>query len=293
MNYLTLSPSLDLTERHGTPTRGSFATLDRYLALLEPVGIDDPANVRPLRDLALRLREKGASKAKIGDPTERVLDDLIAGKTDEDDALRVMGKRAAPEEARDAERRRRDDADELVRKTLLRAVRLIHDIGDGWLDLLRPLAARAVERRDAHAWKGVHDLAAFLRDPSTSANDPGIYALAAAMPDALHDGPRVLYQFGDAGRGVYLWRVEQSEGIAGAVRASAGPTPISNDWSEVGYDLTDAVPWPTIDDIAAHPEWRPGIYSAQEVITNQATMLDAQEREIARLRSGASMRGAA
>ena len=99
------------------------------------------------------------------------------------------------------------------------------------------------------------------------------------MPNATDDGDLWLYQYGDAGRGLYLWRVQH----AGPGQVTPGtllPTP--SGVRRVAFSFARTAPMPTIQDIREHAEeWGgAGLFSASEAIANMHRALAVQDREI-------------
>ena len=173
-----------------------------------------------------------------------------------------------------------------------------HDVGTPVLTRLQsvhPVRARrdVVEDRREHlpARVGRHRLpgavarfAAFLRR-----RDVG--ALDWLRESANTDADLWTYSFADGGVGVFRWRLRASDGVRGAIRGTAGPTPIASGWQRVGFVLGSAAPLPSISDIAENADmWKPSVYTAREVVASIERAVEEQEREIARLRSGTDAR---
>jgi hypothetical protein len=253
------------------PNGGTWRQLDEYQRHLDSLRLVDPTKASALRVAAEHVRDAAAANNKLSDSGD--LDERVAaGELSAQDALKMMAKRPNPEEAQKQQRKRQDDADTLTGQLLHKAVLAIN--GYDWLGALKPLAAAAVERRAQGSWDRVHAFAEWLRDPRAK-----VCALGAAMADHVQDADPWLYQFGDAGRGLYLWRVEHS-GAGQAVPGTALPLP-NGGW-RVAMALKHTAPLPTIADIAEHDEkWGgAGLYSADEVIENMNRALTAQDAEI-------------
>jgi hypothetical protein len=142
-----------------------------------------------------------------------------------------------------------------------------------------------VKNSDEDKWRRVHEFARWLRDPLWVR----VRALGAAMVSENDDADPWLYMFGDAGRGLYLWRVEHAD-----VGQWTPGTPLitPSGTRRIAFSLSPNAPMPTIADIRAHAdEWRPGLYSAAEAIQNMHRALDAQDREIALLMGEPPLQG--
>jgi hypothetical protein len=262
-----------LTFRPATvPNGGSWAQLDAYARHLAGLRLPDPTKASAFRVAAEHVRDVVAASNRTPD-VEDLDERVVSGDLSPQDALKMLGKRPDPEDARKQQRKRQDDADTLTRQLLHKAVLAIHSYGDDWLAMLRPIVTTALEKRDEGTWNRAHAFAAWLRDPLVK-----VCALAAAMANSTQDADPWLYQVGDAGRGVYLWRVEHSD--AGQVVPGVA-LPLPNGGWRIAHAFKRNALLPTFADFIEHAdEWSIGLYAAEQVIENMHRELAAQDAEI-------------
>jgi hypothetical protein len=269
-----------LTRRLVRPQRADWGTIPKYQEHLAGLGIDDdPTKATEMYASALQLRD-AANRKDAGRVTD-IADAVAAGDMSVEEVRKAVAKRPDRAEAEEQHRKVQRAMNSTAKAVLLRAVLEIHEHGlkgpaeGGWLALLRPLAEKAIAERDQATWNRLHLFAKWLRSPSV-----GVCGLAAAMANNTTDADFWLYMVGDAGVGLYRWRVARSN----SKQANPSlPIPTHDGRWRIAYVIRGNAPFPTVHDFAEHPEWAPGLYSADEVIANQARAIAEQDRELARL----------
>jgi hypothetical protein len=268
-------PTYPVHVRRGGPSAGgSFEKLAAYAEHLRVVGAPDPTRVAGLVTAAMRVRDVAAD-----DPTldaASFADRVAGGHMSPKKALDEMGRRPHPDDVRMAAVRRQQDATNLVSDLLQRAWREIHEYGEGWLDMLKPIAADAVQTGNEQLWHRCHEFAGWLRDPKWV----GVRALSAVMPNETDDAGTEHYMFGRP-KAVYVWRVERS---AGNDITRTNPTVTPSGKAITAYGLRPDALWPSFHDICAHAdEWQPGLYSAEEALDNILRDVRRQDEDITEL----------
>jgi hypothetical protein len=255
------------------PAGGSLAQLDAYASHLRALNLPDPTRVSGLR-VAIDHVRGAVTERKTNEPDD-FAQRVAEGGMSAEDALRQMAKRRDREEEQRAALKREQDADELVRDLLHRAALSIYEYGAGWLDLLRPIAVKALEARDPRTWDACVSFSAWLRDPMV-----GICAVAPAMQNSSQDTESIAYHVANA-RELFLWRAEHSD----ARDVTPGsPTALPEGGHVVPIVLSPHAAIPTVVELAENREaWGVGVFSGAEVIANQDRAIAKQDREIARL----------
>lgn len=260
------------------PTRPSGATwqqLDTFASHLSAVHLPDPTKATARRVAAEHVRDEAARHAPSASPANNITERLADGSLSPKDAAALFAKQPdAKEVEASADKVRREmenQCGELVRLAVL----AIHEYSDGWLDLLRPVAADAIKRRDHAMWDACVSFSAWLRDPMV-----GVCALSAAMQNSTQDCEAVLYTVANP-RALFLWQVEHSD-ARDVVPGS--PTALPDGGHIVPVVLSPNAARPGVNDYADNVAvWRPGLYSAQDVIANMHRALGAQDAEMAAL----------
>ena len=258
------------------PSGGSWEQLDTYGRHLVKLGMLDPTECTARRVAAEQLRNEAERYSAATTKDDNMAGRLAAGELSARDAAKLYAKSVDVSEAQATATKVRLGLEAQCRELLRFAVGAVHE--HPWLEVLRPIAAKAIEQRDQLTWDRVHGFAAWLRDPAV-----GVCALSAAMANPSQDGDPWLYQFGDAGRGLYLWRVN-----ADGTQAMPGTSLALPDggWRTT-FALRRTAPFPSIEVIAEHADaWRPGLFSAEEVIANQERTLSEQDAELDALMGG-------
>lgn len=253
------------------PAGGSWAQVDAFQQHLAGLGLADPTRVAALLVAARHVRDAATVSLKSNDVDDDV-ERVAKGEMTADEALRRRAKRPDSEEMAKAARRRQDDAEALTRDLLHRAAGAI--FAYGWIELLGPVVAEALKRRDETTWRRAHAFAEWLRSEQV-----GIRALSAALASNVADSDWWLYATGDGGRGVFLWQVEHCEpgqAVPGQPMAMPGGSHV------VPFALKTNVAPPSVTDFAEHAEeWGGvGLFTAEQVVENMNRSLAAQDREI-------------
>jgi hypothetical protein len=258
------------------PGAGTWQQLDSYAGFLRSLNLPDPTKATARRVAAEHVRDEaqrlGAGVAVEHDNsiTTRLADGSMTAK----DAAKMLAKQPDAKEAEATATKMRLGLEEQCRELLRLAVLAIHEYGAGWLDVLRPIAAEALKTRDQERWNRVHELAAWLRDPTWA----GVCGLSAAMASNTQDCEPVLYAVADP-RALFLWRVEHAD-PRDQVPGSVTVLP-DGSGHIVPIVLAPHAATPTVDDFAENAApWKPGLYSAEQVIENMHRGLTAQDAEV-------------
>ena len=245
--------------------------LPTYLDHLRRLRLKDPTQASEHWRRALELHE-AARSARPHDPRSDLAAQLAAGAIDVEQAR--LAAAAQPDRAAVAQaaREHRATLEAGRNRALLAALEALYDLGeDAWLELLRPIVAKALTKGDDDLWRNVHGLARWLRDPYRTR----IGGLTAAATTARIDAEMYLYQFARPDL-VYRWSAERA--TDGQRHEIAEYT--VDGLTRVEYRLRGA-PTPKITDF--QPSWGAGLYSAAELIANTDASLKAQEAEFSKL----------
>lgn len=254
---------LPSTSEHWSPA-GPVA---RYLKYLRALDLKDPTGAEKLYQVALELRERSSAAAAAAKPDgeAEITRRLAMGEIDAEQASRLLAKVPRQEDVQEKEARDRVMIQDATRRAYGSAVRAIHDYGDRWLELLRPLVQAAVDAQDQERWDALHRLAGWLRSPALSALE-----MIAIDPSGG------LFEFGEPWRYTvrrpdlyHAWRLEHAE------RTHAGTTELIGPSVFVAYRVT-AGPHPTLADMV-QGEMEPGLHSASEVLAITEAILAEQE----------------
>lgn len=256
------------TSEHWSPTESPVA---RYLLYLSVLGIEDPTRFKRQRatdyyQQAISLREHSVTVAAKQDDDPAIIGRLARGELSPEDAEKALAKVApkAAEVQEQTERTRQAFAN-ATRMAYASAVLAIHDYGDKWLDVLRPLVQEAVAAEDQARWDKLHAFAASLRSPAlgglamvatdeTGTNEFGeTWRYTVGRPDLYHE-----WRFARAERTHEATAPERvGTDVFVATRVTAGPHPSLTDMVQGGMS--------------------PGIYSAAEVIAITEAIVAKQE----------------
>ena len=246
-----------------TAQRGIAGTWSKYCherGLVDPTGATDLLG--RMDAVAGKLRSMVATNARDSivdelsgadfeqvDPAEfagrlreALVDELVAGRTE--DLLRHISKRAQSRLNVAAQRAVRDAGEKVLIRDVLAPeakaiIKAAGKAGDS-LDKLSDLQDR---------WDALVDVSHRLREsgalPTAGA---GRLEYVLARPDLAHD-----------------WRLERCAEVKEAARVEQGnPREALVHFIPFGQGKAKL----TVSDIAAHPEWGPGVYTAQEVLDN-------------------------
>jgi hypothetical protein len=245
----TGSPSRDRgTWRNQSPPVGT------YLAALATLGLEDPANAAEPYDRAMELRHAGPVRHDDLNETDLAAR-LGSGAIDRTAAAKAVTAAELASTNREQEARQRKVIRQGAERAYMEACQRIRAVGDSIIvDVLRPVAtaalADALNLLQGPRWDLAHETAALLRQaglvPSCGAD---LIEHMYADPLAVHRhrlanarSTRTVHQQHDPD--VNVWFM---------VRRPVNPPTV--------VDLVTA---------AQHPEWRPGLYTAAEVLTHLA-----------------------
>jgi hypothetical protein len=232
-----------------SPTQSVIA---RYLLHLKALGIEDPTGAGEFYRTALSLREHSVAVAVKPDEESAVAERLSRGEVTPTEAAKLLAKVPRPGVAQEQAERERQMLTTATRQAYASAVRAIHNYGDRWLGLLRPLVETAVAARDDARFGALHDFAALLRN-----RDLGALAMVATDTSGIREFEETWrYSVGRPER-YHLWRLEHSEAANAIFTEVVGPVTF------VAASITKA-PFPTLAEMV-EGEMEPGMYSAQEV----------------------------
>lgn len=256
---------------HGARWSTHSTIIPEYTQHLSNLGLTDPTTAADGYARAVELRD--ASEVPISGVGDHA--DIVA-RLASGDLTPAQAAKLTREDPKEIQRRAIDNARYLsiASETALgNAIASIHSFGeDKWMAILKPIATKAIAAKDQTRFDLVHGFARFLRRPD-------IAGLAAAMVDNARntDADPDFYMFGRPDL-VYLWRVDQSD--SKQLRLISTETIVDN-WWRIAYELKRDAPFPTIRQF--QPEWKPGLYSAQEAIDNKLISREEHERAFQKL----------
>jgi hypothetical protein len=259
-------------DRHLVP---GFQTWLRALDLSDPTSTEhEPQAAASAYWKRARAVFDEARHVRPDEPPRKVSDLIAEGEVSLADGKKMLLAQARKaREAQDSLREQQKQLDKTASATLLRALQAICDYSEeGWLGLLRPIVADAVAKQDDRRFNLAHAFAAWLRDPEPSFR---VFGLSAATNNG-RDAERGWYQVARPDL-LYRWRVERANDTQ---RHQLTHYAQGGLWFSA-YALLPGAPVPTLRDY--EPSWRPGLYSAAEVLANIENSKREQEREFARL----------
>jgi hypothetical protein len=262
-----------LTLRPPTPSSaGTWQQLDTFASHLRAVNLPDPTKATARRVAAEHVRNEAARQTASTSVANNITQRLADGSLSPKDAAALFAKQPDANEAEATAEKVRREMDNQCRELVRLAVLAIHEYGEGWLDMLRPIAADAIKKRDQAMWDACVGFLAWLRDPMV-----GVCALGAALMNPTQDSEAVLYTVGNP-RALFLWRVAHADPQH---KATGQPTHLPDGDAVVPILLSANAAIPSVTDYAANVEaWRPGLYTAAQTIENMHRALGAQDAEI-------------
>jgi len=258
--------------RRASVSWGLDATLvPTYLDHLRRLRLKDPTQASDHWRRAQELHE-AARAARPQDARADLAARLAAGEITAEEARLAADGQPDRAAIMQAAREHRATLEAGRNKALLAALQALYDFGeDAWLELLRPIVAKALTKGDDDLWRHAHALARWLRDPYRIK----VGGLSAAATTARIDAEMYLFAFQRPDL-VYRWSAERATDAQRRVLAEYA----ADGLVRVEYRLRGA-PVPKIADFDS--TWGAGLYSAAEVVENTAASLAAQEREFAAL----------
>lgn len=252
--------------QHAAPTRSPLSVTDDvvrdYLAGLVDLGLSDPTGCAEPHERALALRVEALVPApnNLG-LRRRIASGVATGQTDTITADTELGTLVDSEDLdRIKERKRMLRA--AASGAWVDAARLLYTAGDALItDLLRPVVDDALANR-THAeaerrWTKAHEIAARLRQ----------FGVVPSCNARIEE-----HQFGDPLE-LHYWRLEHCTQI----KTTSGFVDATGIYW-LRRHAVDAPPitWARIAEHAS--EWRPGLYTAAEVLTNLAAIDGPDDR---------------
>lgn len=236
---------------------------------LRELGVEDPTKASEFYATATSLRAHTITVAAKQDPAVAITARLAQGELSPDEAGRLLGKAPKPSDAREQEERETAVLYAATRQAYSAAVRAVHDFGDRWLGVLRPLIEEAVTARDDERFAQVHAFGSLLRSSPI-----GALAMVGDQSGTRETSETWRYTSAAPHR-YHLWRVERAQDARPIFHEVVG------DVTFVAGAVVKA-PHPTVAEMAEHG-MEPGIYSAQEVlaIASRIVIQQEQEREMA------------
>ncbi len=261
-----VSRQLPWTPDDWSPTDSAVA---RYLLHLKVLGLADPTKATEHYRTALALRDHSiAVSSKNGEAD--LANRLATGELNPAEAAKLLAKVPTAREEQEKEERGRRMLADAVRVAYTNAVRAMHNYGDKWLDLLRPLVQEAVAAQDQARWDSLHAFAALLRH-----RDLAALAIVSSDPNGMREIEETWrYRVGKPHR-YHDWRLERAVRTHAAANVNVG----SNVF--VGIAVTEG-PHPTLQEMGGMEPiggMEPGIYSAEQVIDITEAVLEQQEAD--------------
>lgn len=253
--------ALPSTSDSWSPTESIVA---RYLLHLKALNIEDPTGASGFYRTALALRERSVTVAAKPDEGAAIAERLARGEVTPTEAAKLLAKAPKPSDAIDQADREAEMLRTATRHAFVASVRAVHDFGERWLQLLRPLIEQAVAALDDARFAALHDFAALLRD-----RDLGALAMVAADPSGTREFEETWRYLVGRPERYHMWRVERATVAQPIFHEVAGPLTFVAASVEKG-------PHPTLADMVAG-EMEPGIFSAQEVLTIAGRIVIQQE----------------
>jgi transcriptional regulator with XRE-family HTH domain len=253
--------TLPSTSESWSPTQSVVA---RFLLHLKALGLKDPTGATDLYRTAVSLREHTVAVTAKPNEEVAIAERLARGEVTPTEAAKLLAKAPKPSDAIDQAEREAHMLRAATRHAFAASVRAVHDFGDRWLQLLRPLVEEAVAAKDDARFAALHDFAALLRD-----RDLGALAMVASDQSGTREFGETWRHLVGRPERYHMWRIERAEIAQPIFHEVVGPLTFVAGSVEKG-------PRPSLAEMVAG-EMEPGIFSAQEVLAIAGRIVIEQE----------------